>query len=88
MSKKASQSSLSQPSSTYTVTEAPIHAGRKIRVVCIGSGASGLLLAYKIRYNFEANDVELQVYEKNLDLGGTWLENRFVGATLEKMLHY
>lgn len=60
----------------YRVQEQPIHTGRKIRVLCAGAGASGLLLIYKIKHNFYDSDVEIQVYEKNKDLGGTWLENR------------
>lgn len=59
-----------------TIREVPLHTGRRLRVVCVGAGASGLLLAYKIKYNFPESDVELQIYEKNKDLGGTWLENR------------
>lgn len=65
-------------SPAYVVSEAPLHAGRTVRVICIGAGASGLLLAYKIKYNFNQSDVQVQIYEKNKDLGGTWLENRYL----------
>ncbi|KAK4934390.1 hypothetical protein LTR10_024337 [Elasticomyces elasticus] len=55
---------------SYTVTEAALHTGRRIRVLCIGAGASGLLFAYKIKYNFYESDVELQIYEKNATIPG------------------
>lgn len=61
---------------SYRVTEQPLHSGRPLRIICVGAGASGLLLAYKIQYNFYESDVKVQIYEKNADLGGTWLENR------------
>lgn len=36
---------------------------RRLRVVGIGAGASGLLLAYKIQRNFD--HVDLKIFEKN-----------------------
>lgn len=63
------------------VQESPIHAPRKIRLVCIGAGYAGLMLAYKIRYQMKMNDVvDLCIYEANHDVGGTWLENRYPGV--------
>ena len=50
---------------------------RKLRVVCIGAGASGLLVAYRLQKHFD--DVELTVFEKNSDVSGTWYENRYPG---------
>lgn len=43
---------------------------RRLRVVGIGAGASGLLLAYKIQRNFDL--VDLEIFEKN---EGTKLSN-------------
>lgn len=47
---------------------------RKIRVITIGAGFSGLLIAYKFRHQFsELRDiVEHTVFEARSDLGGTW----------------
>lgn len=42
---------------------------RKLKVICVGAGASGLLVAYKIQRHFD--DFELTVYEKNTDVSGT-----------------
>ena len=55
----------------------PIHAQRHVRVVCIGAGASGLLMAYKLQKHF--SNYNLQVYEKNSEVSGTWFENRYPG---------
>jgi ribulose 1,5-bisphosphate synthetase/thiazole synthase len=48
---------------------------RRMRVVTIGAGYSGILLAYKLER--ELQNVEHVVYEKNRDIGGAWLENRY-----------
>jgi cation diffusion facilitator CzcD-associated flavoprotein CzcO len=58
-------------------SQKPIHEERRLKVICIGAGASGLLLAYKLQRSFEKFDLVL--YEKNADLGGTWLENKYPG---------
>ncbi|KIX06705.1 uncharacterized protein Z518_04681 [Rhinocladiella mackenziei CBS 650.93] len=74
-------------SPVYQIPEKPLHSGRPVRIICIGAGASGLLLAYKVKYNFDEKDVEIQVYEKNKDLGGTWLENRYPGCACDCPAH-
>jgi len=55
----------------------PIHAERHVKIVCIGAGASGLLMAYKLQKHFE--NFDLTIYEKNSDISGTWFENRYPG---------
>lgn len=50
---------------------------RKIKVLTIGAGLSGIQLAYQIQKHCE--NVEHVIYEKNADIGGTWLENRYPG---------
>lgn len=55
----------------------PIHHARRLNVICIGAGASGLLLAYKLQRSFE--NFDLVVYEKNDALCGTWYENKYPG---------
>lgn len=47
---------------------------RKLRVLTIGAGVSGILMAYQIQKN--TANVEHVIYEKNADIGGTWLENK------------
>ena len=54
---------------------------RKLRVVCIGSGFSGLTLAYKIQHSDQdLSFVDFTIYEKNAEVGGTWLENKYPGV--------
>ena len=66
------------------VREEPLFAPRKLRVVCIGAGFSGLTLAHKWAHEWKARDyMDLVIYEKNSDVGGTWLENRYPGAACD-----
>lgn len=54
-------------------------SSKKLRVVTIGAGLSGIQMAYQIQKNTE--NVEHVIYEKNDNLGGTWLENRYPGIS-------
>ncbi|KAL6229532.1 hypothetical protein BDW75DRAFT_249591 [Aspergillus navahoensis] len=56
----------------------PIDELRPVRVICIGAGVSGILTA--IRFPREISNLELVVYDKNHDVGGTWLENKYPGV--------
>jgi monoamine oxidase len=56
---------------------APIHAERHVNVICIGAGASGLLMAYKVQKHFK--NMSITIFEKNEDVSGTWYENRYPG---------
>ncbi|ETI20637.1 hypothetical protein G647_06979 [Cladophialophora carrionii CBS 160.54] len=58
---------------------------RKIRVICVGAGAAGLLVAYKLKKSFK--DYELVCYEKNPGVGGTWFENRYPGCACDIPAH-
>lgn len=69
----------------YSVSEQPAFSKRPIRMVCVGAGATGLQLAYKTERLLEK--VTLQIYEKNDDIGGTWLENRYPGCTCDIPSH-
>ncbi|KAL1593313.1 hypothetical protein SLS60_010921 [Paraconiothyrium brasiliense] len=69
----------------YRVTEQPLHAKRHLRIVCVGAGAAGLQIAYKAERAL--SDIDLQIYEKNSDVGGTWLENRYPGCTCDIPSH-
>lgn len=55
----------------------PIHDERFAKIICIGAGVCGLILAYKLRRSFE--NFELVIYEKNEGVGGTWFENTYPG---------
>lgn len=65
-----------RPNPAYMIPDITLHdpANKKIRAICIGAGMSGIAMAYKIQ-EFTEN-IELQVYERNDGIGGTWFENR------------
>ncbi|KAG6877424.1 hypothetical protein C0993_007592 [Termitomyces sp. T159_Od127] len=63
----------------------PIHFERPMKIICIGAGASGLLLAYKLQRSF--NNFELVLYEKNEVVSGTWFENRYPGCACDIPAH-
>jgi ribulose 1,5-bisphosphate synthetase/thiazole synthase len=69
-----------QHEGTYHFEDLPIESRRSLRVVCIGSGYSGLMMAIIVKEKFREANLEFQVYEKNHDMGGTWLVNRFMMA--------
>ena len=52
---------------------------RKLRVVTIGAGFSGLLIAHKFQHAYpEMQDyVDHTIYEGHSELGGTWLVNTY-----------
>lgn len=58
----------------YTIPDYILHdpGNRKIKVLTIGAGVSGILMAYLLQKQCE--NVEHVVYEKNGDIGGTWCE--------------
>jgi hydroxyversicolorone monooxygenase len=57
---------------------------RKIKVLSIGAGITGIMNAYLIQKHLE--NVEHVIYEKNADIGGTWLENRYPGKAVDRSL--
>ncbi|KAK3493419.1 hypothetical protein B0T13DRAFT_51499 [Neurospora crassa] len=63
----------------------PIHTERPVKVICIGAGASGLQLAYKLQKHISA--FSLTVYEKNPEVSGTWYENRYPGCACDVASH-
>ncbi|KAK7885642.1 hypothetical protein LTR67_009993 [Exophiala xenobiotica] len=54
---------------------------RKLKVLTIGAGISGIMLAYQIEKNCQ--NIDHVIYEKNSDVGGTWLQNRYPNAACD-----
>ncbi|KAH6972399.1 putative MoxY [Ilyonectria sp. MPI-CAGE-AT-0026] len=54
---------------------------RPIKVIFLGMGASGIDFSHALKDR--GHNVELTIYEKNPDLGGTWLENRYPGCACD-----
>ncbi|GLA32505.1 hypothetical protein AnigIFM63326_000714 [Aspergillus niger] len=62
----------------YEIIDEPSRSRRKIRIIVIGAGASALNFAHDIDQS--TLDIELVLYEKNPEVGGTWFENRYPGC--------
>lgn len=60
---------------------------RKLRIVCIGAGLSGLILSYKLKHEQPLDFVDFRIYEKNHEVGGTWLENVYPGVGCDIPAH-
>ncbi|KAE8405536.1 putative flavin-binding monooxygenase [Aspergillus pseudonomiae] len=60
---------------------------RKLRVVCIGAGFSGLTIAYKLKHETPLEFVDFTIYEKNPEVGGTWFENIYPGVACDIPVH-
>ena len=65
------------PVAGETQTDAP-------EVIIIGSGASGLCLAHQLA----SAGFKWRMFEKNNDLGGTWLENTYPGCGVDTPNHF
>lgn len=70
-----------QSKEPYTVLEEPNRVGKKIKVITIGAGASALNFAHDIDTN--PLNIDLVMYEKNPEIGGTWFENRYPGCACD-----
>ncbi|PVH69706.1 FAD/NAD(P)-binding domain-containing protein [Cadophora sp. DSE1049] len=77
-----------KPANWAPILDQPINTPRKLRVVCVGAGFGGLSLAYEIQHTSDwGSFLELQIYDKNPDIGGTWYENRYPGAACDVPSH-
>lgn len=56
---------------------------RHVRIAIVGAGLSGIAAVKLFREIFpQEGEVSLVIYEKNADVTGTWLENRYPGQGL------
>ncbi|KFZ01648.1 hypothetical protein V501_09887, partial [Pseudogymnoascus sp. VKM F-4519 (FW-2642)] len=79
--------SLKPTNASYVIREEPIRTRRPLRVVCMGAGYSGLMMAIVISKQLQDSNLEFVIYERNKDLGGTWLENRYPGCQCDIPAH-
>jgi 4-hydroxyacetophenone monooxygenase len=56
---------------------------RPFRVVVIGAGMSGIAAAHRL----DQAGVEFEVFDKNDNVGGTWLENSYPGCRVDIQNH-
>lgn len=62
----------------FAFRDHPVDEGRKIRVVIIGAGLSGIALYIRLLQHVPG--ASITVFEKNPCVGGTWYENRYPGV--------
>ena len=55
-----------------------------IEVLIVGGGMSGILAGIKLA----ERGIKFKIYEKNLDIGGTWLENHYPGSRVDIANHF
>ena len=59
-------------------------ANSSLEVLIIGAGMSGILAAIKLA----ERGIKFKIYEKNIDLGGTWYENKYPGSRVDIANHF
>ncbi|AEO64657.1 11bb9af3-ee96-4f2e-a100-dafacf42a07f [Thermothielavioides terrestris] len=75
----------SYPKSRLTLIDRFIDEPRSLKVGVIGGGLAGILAG--ILFPAKVPNIELTIYEKNHDFGGTWLENVYPGVRCDIPSH-
>ncbi|KAF9889081.1 hypothetical protein FE257_008058 [Aspergillus nanangensis] len=65
----------------YRIQETLAGIKRPMRIVHVGCGAAGICLAKFVPERMD--NVSIVCYDKNSDVGGTWLENRYPGCACD-----
>lgn len=65
-----------QPAAKTVIEQRSVDEGRPLRVIVIGAGISGIIAC--IRFVQRIPNVDLCIYDKNADIGGTWFEVSFL----------
>jgi len=73
------------PQSKFELVDRFIDDPRPLRVAVIGGGLSGILAG--ILLPAKVPNIQLTIYEKNKDFGGTWLENVYPGVRCDIPSH-
>ncbi|KIW10444.1 hypothetical protein PV08_11408 [Exophiala spinifera] len=76
---------ITQPTSEYQILPQYHSQPRRLKIIHVGAGASGLLFAYKAKRLLL--NYELTCYEKNPSIGGTWFENKYPGCACDIPAH-
>lgn len=63
-----------------------IDDARPIKVRVMGAGLSGIIACIRLLQRIK--NIDLRVYEKNEDIGGTWFENRYPGCACGKCVNH
>ncbi|KNG80187.1 hypothetical protein ANOM_011420 [Aspergillus nomiae NRRL 13137] len=67
------------------ISERAIDQPRPLKVIYIGAGISGIIAG--IQFRKAVPDLDLVIYEKNPELGGTWYENKYPGCACDVPSH-
>ncbi|EXJ53853.1 hypothetical protein A1O7_09189 [Cladophialophora yegresii CBS 114405] len=72
-----------------SLKQLPAYTPRKLRVVTIGAGYSGLTLAHKFQHQHSdlSDVIDHTIYEARSELGGTWLVNTYPGVVCDVPSH-
>ncbi|MCU1501592.1 MAG: hapE, partial [Ilumatobacteraceae bacterium] len=65
-------------------TKDELAPGRDFRVAIVGSGMSGIIAAYRLKQA----GIPYVIFDKNPDVGGTWMENTYPGCRVDIPNHY
>lgn len=67
----------------------PAYAARSIRVITIGAGFSGLMLAHKFQHQYPEMQryVSHTIFEQRHQIGGTWLVHTYPGVQCDVPSH-
>jgi cation diffusion facilitator CzcD-associated flavoprotein CzcO len=68
----------------YEILEQPYGLHSQKRIVVVGAGATGICMA---KFVESIPNLDIQIYEKNDDLAGTWWENRYPGCACDIPAH-
>lgn len=60
---------------SYKIPNTLLGSRRPIKVIVIGFGFSGINISYVLGKQTQNSNVDLQFYDKNPEVGGTWYEN-------------
>ena len=71
------------------MVDEPAYSNRRLRVVTIGAGFSGLILAHKIQHEFPdlQKFIDHTIFELQDDAGGTWKVNTYPGVQCDVPAH-
>lgn len=69
------------PENDVDIPDELLGSRKKMRVIVLGSGVGGINF-FKFAED-KASNIEIRCYEKNEDIGGTWLENRYPGCACD-----
>ncbi|KAJ6033942.1 hypothetical protein N7499_010106 [Penicillium canescens] len=74
-----------EKNSTFQLEEHPVDEVRPIKVGIIGAGLAGITAGVMLPAKLPGLD--LQIFDKNADVGGTWFENTYPGVRCDIPAH-